>query len=175
MSRIRTRGMTVAALLGLAAVAQGQSPTGGDPLGLGSKGVLKASIALAPRARPPVPGGLVTLNLTLTIEDGWHIYANPAGDESVRPTVVGFEPKAPVKILGVDYPPGTPTPQPGADVPVLVYEPKVTIPVRLQLKDDVSPGPLDLKVQVRYQPCNDRACLAPAVLAVPVRIEVQGR
>jgi DsbC/DsbD-like thiol-disulfide interchange protein len=140
-----------------------------------SSSVVKAKAELAPRAKPPVPGGLVTVNVVLTIEDGWHIYANPAGDETARPTVVAPDPKAPVRVLAIDYPPGVALPQPGDAPPVLVYEPSATIPMRLQLRDDVPPGPLELPLQVRYQPCNDRACLAPATLKVVARLEVQPR
>jgi DsbC/DsbD-like thiol-disulfide interchange protein len=137
------------------------------------KGVVTASAKLAPRAAKPVPGGLVTVQVLLEIEDGWHIYANPAGDESARPTIVAPEAKAPVTVLGVDYPEGTPSDAGGAGTIVLVYEPKVTIPVRLQLKDDVKPGPLEVKLQVKFQPCNDSACLAPATLTLPVKLTVQ--
>ena len=144
-----------------------------DPLGLGSNGVLKARAVLAPRAGAPVPGGLVTVQVTLTLKEGWHIYANPASDETVRPTVVGPAPEAPVKLIAVDYPPGIPSPQPGSDLPVMVYEPEATITVRLQLDEKVPVGPIELPLLVRYQPCNDRACLAPAKLTVPVRFMVR--
>jgi DsbC/DsbD-like thiol-disulfide interchange protein len=179
---------SLAVVLG-SAQAQGQAPktpaTDGTPppaaspdpsiLAKVKKGVLTATAKLAPRAAKPVPGGLVTVQVLLEIEPGWHIYANPAGDESARPTVVGFEPKTPVTVLGVDYPPGTPTQFGGPDTLALTYEPKVTVPVRLQLKEEVAPGVLELKMQVKFQACNDSSCLPPATLTLPVKLTVQAR
>ena len=49
------------------------------------------------RPRPPkpaavAPGGEFEVELTLTIKDGYHIYANPAGSDDVIPTVVTLAP-----------------------------------------------------------------------------------
>jgi hypothetical protein len=50
----------------------------------------------------------------------------------------------------------------------------LAITVRVRLRDDVPPGPLSLPLRIRYQACNDRACLAPMSLEVPVRLEQDG-
>ena len=56
---------------------------------------------------------------------------------------------------------------------VALYEGKVEIPVRLSLAPD---GPArhedELKLKLNYQACDDRVCLAPASLAIPLEVTV---
>ena len=154
------------------ATASAQAPApAGDPLALGNKGVLTAQAKVAPDTPKPKPDGVVVVKLALTIKDGWHAYANPAGNEFAIPTVVSIDPKAPAKLLGVEYPAGQLEPQPGGES-ALVYAGKVTATVRLRLHPDVAAGKLTVPLRVRYQACNDVSCLAPATLNVPLELAV---
>ncbi len=38
--------------------------------------------------------------------------------------------------------------------------------------EQARPGPLRLNLKLSYQACNDRLCLAPATLAVPLDLNV---
>ena len=59
-------------------------------------------------ARPAAvaPGGEFEVTLTLTIKDGFHIYAYPAGSDDVIPTVVTLAPGSGAELVGVRYPAG---------------------------------------------------------------------
>jgi uncharacterized protein len=123
------------------------------------------------------PGREFDVTLTVAVKEGWHIYApQPGADsDSVRPTVVTLTPGAPATLVKVDYPKGE-TKKLAADAaPVAVYEGKATLTARLRLDDDAKAGPAALSLRVRYQACDDRACLAPATLDVPVRLTVGDR
>ena len=75
----------------------------------------------------------------------------------------------PATLAAVRYPGGTPAPAvPGSDEKAMVYEHEVKLAARLRLDAQALPGPLTLKLTVAYQACNDRACLAPASLTVPL-------
>jgi DsbC/DsbD-like thiol-disulfide interchange protein len=178
------RGPLTGVLLGLAAGVAGarecraavpQDPAGvseADPLGLGARELVTVRARMVPRARAPVAGGLVTVNLTLAIAEGWHVYANPVGDGTYRPTVVRLGRGVPARVLSVDYPRGKPLPGPSGDSEARAYAESAVISVRLQLAGDVPAGPLEIPLEVEYQACDDRLCRPPARLATAVRIEV---
>ena len=148
------------------------APTVSDPLGLGANEVVAAEAAIAKDARPTA-GGAIAATVTLKIKSGWHVYANPTGSETAKPTVVAV---TGAKLKAADYPKGeTKAPAAGGEK-VAVYEGTVAIPLTIELPADAKAGPLSLTVGVRYQACNDRACLAPSTLSVPLIVEVgEGR
>jgi DsbC/DsbD-like thiol-disulfide interchange protein len=119
------------------------------------------------------PGGEFEVVLTLAVKDGWHLYANPTGAATLKPTTLSIASGQPATLAAVRYPAGTPAPAlPGSDEKAMVYEREVKLAARLRLVDQAKPGPLTLRLTVGYQACNDRACLAPASLAVPLTINV---
>ena len=56
--------------------------------------------------------------------------------------------------------------------PVPFYEGTVTLKVRVRLEAAEKKVPDALTFEIRYQACNDNACLAPASL--PVRVPLGG-
>ena len=115
------------------------------------------------RGRPSARQWLATLSLT--VKQGWHVYANPTGVEDVPPTRVSVHEPA-VKIVKVDYPPGVAKllTSSGKEK-VAVYEGKVSISVWFDPATQAAPAE-HLKFRVRVQACDDRACLAPAEVVV---------
>jgi uncharacterized protein YyaL (SSP411 family) len=138
----------------------------------GAESVVTASAAPAPGALIAA-GGEVEVVLTLAIKDGWHLYANPAGIATLKPTTLTLASGQPATLAAVRYPGGTPAPAvPGSDEKAMVYEHEVKLAARLRLDAQARPGPLTLKLTVAYQACNDRACLAPASLTVPLTLNI---
>ena len=139
--------------------------------GIPAKGVVTASAALAPGSKV-ARGAEVEATVRLAIGEGWHIYANPSGSEVVRGTEVALAAGATAKIVKVEYPRGKSMFSPGgAADKVDVYEGEVTIKVRLRL--DAKEEPVEVVFLVSYQPCNDRACLAPVRVKVPMTIQAR--
>jgi uncharacterized protein YyaL (SSP411 family) len=137
----------------------------------GAPGVVTAKLETPPALVKA--GSVVRLPVTLTIRENFHIYANPAGSDDVRPTVLGLRPTDSAELGPVHYP--------AAAVKVLaasgaakvsVYEKTVTIEADVKIAATAPAGPLELRLQLRYQACDDRACLAPMTLDIPVRLEV---
>ncbi|HWE38600.1 MAG TPA: protein-disulfide reductase DsbD domain-containing protein, partial [Isosphaeraceae bacterium] len=138
------------------------------PPGRGSQDVVTVEVE---KVQPVVLDGPVhwQATLSLTIKEGWHIYANPTGVEGIAPTqVIGDEPA--LKVLKVEYPPGVPKLlSSSGKEKVAVYEGKVSVLV--WLTDTRGPGATS-QLTVRIQACNDRACLAPASIPVKVWLPV---
>ena len=142
----------------------------------GAPGVVTAK---AEPAKPATvaPGDEFEVELGLTIKDNFHIYANPAGSEDVIPTVVSSTPgsrrdpgRGPLPARRVQSPRRQ---RPGKGGR-LREERRRRRPEFAWLAD-AKTGPTTINLKVRYQACDDKACLAPATLDVPVTVEVKAK
>jgi hypothetical protein len=104
-----------------------------------------------------------TILITLRIDPGYHVNANPASEEYLIPTSVAFAGATPERI---GYPPSIRLKPAFSDEPIAVYEGSVVIAATFP------PGTLDrtpgLTVTVTAQACTDRICLPPADITLPV-------
>src|SRR5262249_45242677 len=148
-------------------------PPQADPPLPGGESVVVAKAALGTGAGAGTvvvaPGREIDIVVTVSVKEGWHIYANPNGTTTLKPTRLTLEAAQPATVVGVAYPAATATlSTPGVDEKAGVYEGEVRLKARVKLAGDARPGPLTLPIQVNYQACNDRACLAPAIVKVPL-------
>ncbi len=133
-----------------------------------SASVVKAT-AVAGR---PGPDGKQVVTLTLAVDKGWHIYANPVGWDGAAAgqTVVTVKAKGELADVKVDYPRGKEATTEDIDangknvrVHYFIYEDKATIPITVtRAKGDDSP----LELTVAVQACNENSCLIPKKLKV---------
>jgi uncharacterized protein YyaL (SSP411 family) len=153
----------------------GASATG-SPIAATPDPAKPAVVAATARASGPIaPGGELDVVVSLTIQDGWHLYANPTGVPELKPTTLTIdrssEPLA--TVVKVTYPAGeAKILESTGTEKVSLYEAKIQVSVRIRLADDVKPGAVRVKLQLSYQACNDRLCLAPAKLEIPLEISV---
>jgi DsbC/DsbD-like thiol-disulfide interchange protein len=125
-----------------------------------------AEVKVTARADKPDPSGKQVVTVTLTINKGWHVYANPVGLEDLAAaatvvTIVGANKLDDVKVT---YPAGTVIKD-----KVLgdykVYEDKVEIKAVVQRAKGDSGA---LEATAKFQACNDKMCLPAATVKVPV-------
>jgi hypothetical protein len=122
------------------------------------------------------PGKVVEIPITLAIRDGFHLYANDPGNEEVIATAVSLARVEGFALDDVAYPKGTSrTLEANGPEKMNLYENEVTIKARIKADAGLAPGRREVTLRVKYQACNDRSCLAPATLEVPVAVEVRGR
>jgi uncharacterized protein YyaL (SSP411 family) len=122
-------------------------------------------------SEPIGPGRTFDVVVSVAIKEGWHLYANPTGLANLKPTTLVLRAGQPAELVGVEYPAGTPKvldANAGQRVPL--YEGAVRLKVRLRLDQAATSPPETLKLELRYQACDDRLCLAPAALEVPVAL-----
>jgi hypothetical protein len=96
------------------------------------------------------------LLITLRIDPGYHINANPASDDYLIPTSVAFAGLVPERIV---YPPATPFKPAFADEPINIYE--GTVVVAASFPSGALDRAHDLGFTVTGQACTKLICLPP--------------
>jgi DsbC/DsbD-like thiol-disulfide interchange protein len=111
--------------------------------------------------------GTQEVTLTINVEEGWHLYANPVGnaDLTSAQTTVTITGKTKPKDVKIEYPKGKII----EDKTIgnySTYDGKVVIKAKVsRAKDDT--GPLD--VTIKLQACNEKLCLPPGKVKVEVK------
>lgn len=108
-------------------------------------------------ARRDAKGGL---QVEIHVNDGYHINANPASDPYLIPTRLLLDSKT---VQGVTYPPSHLFKPPFASAGIAVYSGQVVLHATLPAGAGASSN-----VAVQVQACNDKYCLAPSMLALPL-------
>jgi DsbC/DsbD-like thiol-disulfide interchange protein len=143
----------------------------------GSSGLPNAAAVVKPRAYvslAPVPRGRTfEVAIVVDIARGFHMNSHKPTDEYLIPTTITPQLPAGVTLAGTIYPSGrlgkfafSPT------KPLDVYTGSVTLKLRLVAQANAPLGPTAIPVTLRYQACNDAACLPPVKVPVNVQIEV---
>ena len=137
---------------------------------LGSTGPLPAPPAVVQMQAGRLSGGPgrnVTVDIHVQIRPGWHINANKISAGDLIPTALSLAPGSGAMLVGVEYPEGRKTRFEFMPEPLAVYQGDVA------LKATVKParrGASVVRFRLRYQACDDRACQAPAISEIVVRI-----
>jgi DsbC/DsbD-like thiol-disulfide interchange protein len=128
-----------------------------------------SEVKIKATATPLDASGKQEVVLTLDVNKGWHLYANPVGNEDFESarTQVKIESKSAPATVKIDYPKGN-----VHDVKMIgkmnVYQGKVEIRASVQrAQGDQSP----LDVSVKFMACGDEngQCLLPANVKLQVK------
>ncbi|HEY6467033.1 MAG TPA: protein-disulfide reductase DsbD domain-containing protein [Candidatus Acidoferrales bacterium] len=111
--------------------------------------------------------------VVLEIAKGFHMNSNKPSEDYLIPTTITPNPPAGIRIVDTTYPQGqmkTFTFSPNK--PLNVYTDTVTL--RLKLATDASTplGAVSIPATLRYQACNDTACLPPVKVPVTLNVDV---
>jgi DsbC/DsbD-like thiol-disulfide interchange protein len=135
-----------------------------------------ANTVVKPRAYvslEPVPRGQTfEIAVVAEIQEGFHINANKVLEDYLIPTSLHLDVPPGLKLLETTYPPGQLQKFGFSDKALNVYDGRVTLKMKLRAAENAQTGPTTLPVLLRYQACNDRACLPPVRLSVPVEVRV---
>jgi DsbC/DsbD-like thiol-disulfide interchange protein len=136
-----------------------------------------AAAVVKPRAYvslAPVPQGRsFEVALVVEIARGFHMNSHKPSEEYLIPTTITPQLPAAFKLLDTIYPTGrlekfTFSPA----KPLDVYTGSVTFKLKLLAQANAPLGPAAIPVILRYQACNDAACLPPVKVPVNVQLEV---
>ena len=136
----------------------------------------RANMVVSPRAYvslQPVPRGRTfELALVAKIRPGFHINAHEVLEDYLIPTALEAELPAGFRALETVYPPGVLRKLRFSATQLSVYEDSVTLRMKLQAQPDAPLGPNKLPLTLRYQACNEEACLPPVKLPVTAEFEI---
>ncbi len=132
----------------------------------------QAVVTASAKMKTPTQKAQFDVVVQVKIDAGWHINANPAGQDNLIPTTITVDKEnSPVEVVDVNYPKGKSVKFEFSDAALRVYEGTFTISVRLKRKPNKSlkkDGTIILKLD--YQPCNETQCLLPQVLDIPLKL-----
>lgn len=111
--------------------------------------------------------GEQSLTVTVQIEKGWHIYAHKPGFEGLVATTVTVSSQPKLKDVTIDYPEGELVKDDVLDATYRQYVGTIKINAKLRrdlTQEKATDGPVE--VSVKFQCCNDKACLPPQTVKV---------
>jgi DsbC/DsbD-like thiol-disulfide interchange protein len=134
-----------------------------------SESVVKAE------ARPvEIPaGGSAQAVVRVTIQNGYHINANPPTYPYLKATALEVPAAEGVSFAFVTYPKALDKTFPFADKPLAVYEGITELKATLKAYKTAKPGERSLPAHLRIQACDDQVCYPPGTLelAIPVKVK----
>ena len=101
------------------------------------------------------------LTVTINIDRGYHINANPASEPFLIATQLFVTGQADIE---VEYPQSQTFKAAFAPQAIDVFQGRIILKAKLPISDSGNHPDLDLRVQA----CNEKVCLAPTTIAVPV-------
>ena len=123
------------------------------------------------------PNSLVVLAVVFDIEPGFHINADEkqlAADKGFRPipTQVRILETSPgVVLAGAHFPRAVTLQADYADTPLMAFKDRTVVYLPLQVGEAINKGaPLAVTLEVTYQACDDRVCLFPRTVTLPMSL-----
>ncbi len=121
----------------------------------------------------PVPRGRTfEVAVVAEIRQGFHINSHQPTDEFLIPTTLTAQLPSGFREVEPVYPPGELRKFSFSPVPLSVYTDRVTLILRLEAGASASLGAQSIPLLLRYQACNDTACLPPVKIPVEVKLTV---
>ncbi|MEQ1884136.1 MAG: cytochrome c biogenesis protein CcdA [Bryobacteraceae bacterium] len=114
----------------------------------------------SPTAKAP-PGSKVTLHLTATMQEGWHLYSLTTPKGGPIQTTAGLAENPSVKSSRLFQPKPERQFDQNFKLDTETFEKQVDFAIEAELAPNAAAGPLEVTANVRYQACTSRQCLPP--------------
>lgn len=137
--------------------------------GVTSTGVVKVT----PLETSITRGESGDLIVRLTIDNGYHVNANPPTFSYLIPTQLDLVPAGGISVDFITYPNAITRKFSFDEKPLAVYEGETDLKVRLNTAKSSTAGVHNLSGKLRVQACDDQVCYAPGSidLTLPVSIK----
>lgn len=111
--------------------------------------------------------------IVATIHEGYHMNSHHPLDTYLIPTTLTAKVPEGFKLVDTMYPPGRDKKFPFSPTkPLNVYTGSVTLRLRMRAEPNAKIGSTTIPLTLRYQACNDSACLPPVKIPVDVAVDV---
>ena len=125
---------------------------------------------------PLKAGDTFSVELTAHIERGWHLYSLTPIENGPRPTRITLATGQAFELAGTIKAPDPITARdPNFGVETEYYETSAIFAVPIKVLPAGAAGKATLTVQIRYQTCNDKDCLPPQLVKLPVPVEIAAK
>ncbi|MFH1741963.1 MAG: DUF255 domain-containing protein [bacterium] len=118
------------------------------------------------------PSQIFHLALRISIDKGWHINSNTPDQDYLLPTTIELKQNLSAAMGNVDYPEGKNIVFDFSPDPMSVYEGTIWIKAPVTIAENAQNGPIELKLKIHTQACDNKACQAPTIHTIPIRVEV---
>lgn len=118
------------------------------------------------------PGSAAEATVTVTVQNGYHINANPATDTWLKATEVLPEAGGGFSVAFVKYPDALHKKFSFSDKELAVYEGEVPIKVMLKADATAARGPHTIPAKLNIQACDEQVCYAPGTLELSIPVLV---
>lgn len=130
-------------------------------------GFLAASIEPSPGVRVAEPGTL-RVAVAIRIRRGYHINSDRPNEDYLIPTELSWD-GVPFPVEAVRYPPAEEVRYDYSAVPLSVFSSRIEIVTTFRV-EHIPDALRALRGSLRFQACNDRACLPPRTIPVTVPV-----
>jgi DsbC/DsbD-like thiol-disulfide interchange protein len=150
------------------------NPVGSTPEQPETKRIASADVVkAAPQPTQISAGGSGESIVRLTIDDGYHINANPPTYPYLIATRLEMPPTEGVSIGSVTYPPPLKRKFPFAEEPIAVYEGETELKAILKADRSAQQGQRSISATLRIQACDDRVCYPPGSIDLQIPVTVK--
>src|ERR1700730_909193 len=118
-------------------------------------------------------GGSAEATVTLTIQPGYHVNANPPTLPYLRATEVSVQTVEGVSVGFITYPNPLTKKFSFAEKPLAVYEGSAAIKVTLKATPTAAKGARSLPAKLNVQACDDQVCYPPGTLELSIQATVK--
>ena len=141
------------------------------PAAQSAASVVKAKTLVS--REPVARGSEFQVALAIEIASGYHMNSHKPLDSYLIPTVLTPQAPAGITVADTIYPNGHNEKFPfSPDKPLNVYSGRVTLKLKLSADATAPLGAVTIPMTLRYQACNDSACLPPVKIPVSAQIQV---
>jgi hypothetical protein len=110
--------------------------------------------------------------IVVQIQSGYHMNSHKPTESYLIPTEISMGDASGFKGVKTTYPEGRMMQFQFSKEKLSVYSGQVTLRARVQSQTDASQGEATLPFTLRFQACNQSACLPPTKVSVPVKLQV---
>ena len=134
-----------------------------------SKGVLSVS----PVDKLAIQRGAAgEVKITAQLQPGFHVNSNTPSEDYLIPLKLTWA-KEPLLAEQVIYPKPQSEKYDFSPTPLSVFSGNFEIVTRFKAPADARNGPAIMNGKLRYQACNNKECLPPRTIEIPVTVEIQ--
>ncbi len=145
------------------------SPSANESKRVTSVGVVKA----IPQPVEVKAGGTSPLVVSLTIQNGYHVNANPPTFSYLKPTQLDITPSDGISASPIFYPPPVNKKFAFAEKPLAIYEGDSQLKATVKADTVAIKGEHSLAALLRIQACDDQVCYPPGQIQLRIPVTVK--